>query len=89
MLRVARAYIADNAVAEEIVQGSLLRVLRSIDRFEARSILKAWVFRIPVNTALNGLAVNGAALPSPARGREAGEQQTVEPERFRPADPLR
>lgn len=51
MLRVAEMYVASRAVAEEVVQDAWLGVLRGIDRFEGRSSLKTWLFRIVANTA--------------------------------------
>jgi RNA polymerase sigma-70 factor (ECF subfamily) len=87
MLRIARAYIADSAVAEEIVQETWVRVLHSIDRFEARSTLKTWIFRILVNTALNWVARERRSTPfSRLVVEDADSQPAVEPERFRPAD---
>jgi RNA polymerase sigma-70 factor, ECF subfamily len=51
MVRVARMYVPSGAVAEEVVQETWLGVLRGLDRFEGRSSLKTWVFRILVNRA--------------------------------------
>jgi RNA polymerase sigma factor (sigma-70 family) len=51
LLRVARIFTPTRAVAEEVVQETWLRVLGALDRFEGRSSLKTWVFRILVNTA--------------------------------------
>jgi RNA polymerase sigma-70 factor (ECF subfamily) len=51
MQRVAMGYVRTQAVAEEVVQETWLGVLRGIDRFEGRSSLKTWVFRILVNRA--------------------------------------
>ncbi|HWJ45647.1 MAG TPA: sigma-70 family RNA polymerase sigma factor, partial [Gaiellaceae bacterium] len=51
MLHVARMYVSTRAVAEEVVQEAWLGVVRGIDRFEGRSSLKTWLFRIVVNTA--------------------------------------
>jgi RNA polymerase sigma-70 factor (ECF subfamily) len=51
MLRVAEMYVSSRAVAEEVVQEAWLGVVRGIDRFEERSSLKTWLFRIVVNTA--------------------------------------
>jgi RNA polymerase sigma-70 factor (ECF subfamily) len=89
LMRVAAAYVGDPAVAEEVVQETWVRVLRSIDRFEARSTLKTWIFRILVNTALNWLTRERRSTPfSRLAGEEADSQSAVEPERFQPADAL-
>jgi RNA polymerase sigma-70 factor, ECF subfamily len=51
MLRVARMYVSNRAAAEEVVQDAWLAVLRGIDRFEGRSSLRTWIFRIVANLA--------------------------------------
>ena len=51
MLRLARTYVSTQASAEEIVQESWLAVIRGLDRFEGRSSLRMWVFRILTNQA--------------------------------------
>jgi len=87
MVRVAHAYVADHSVTEEVVQETWLRVLRSIDRFEARSTLKTWLFRILVNTALNWVSRERRSTPFSRLAVEGPDgQPAVEPERFRSAD---
>jgi RNA polymerase sigma-70 factor (ECF subfamily) len=49
MLRLARSMVDDDAVAEEAVQDTWMSVVKGIERFEARSSLKTWLFRILVN----------------------------------------
>jgi RNA polymerase sigma-70 factor, ECF subfamily len=49
MLRLAKSMVHDNAVAEEAVQDTWMSVVKGIDKFEARSSLKTWLFRILVN----------------------------------------
>src|SRR3989454_4700379 len=49
MLRVALLYVPSRAVAEEVVQEAWLGVLAGLDRFEERSSLKTWIFRILPN----------------------------------------
>ncbi|MGH2592780.1 MAG: RNA polymerase sigma factor, partial [Anaerolineae bacterium] len=51
MLRLAMIFVPDQAVAEEVVQEAWLGVLRGLARFEGRSSLKTWIFRILTNTA--------------------------------------
>ena len=49
MLRLAKSMVDNDAVAEEAVQDTWMSVIKGIDRFEARSSLKTWLFRILVN----------------------------------------
>src|SRR4029453_11974184 len=49
--RVARLYVANAAIADEVVQDTWLGVIRGIWAFEGRSSIKTWIFRILVNRA--------------------------------------
>jgi RNA polymerase sigma-70 factor, ECF subfamily len=51
MLRLARAHVSSDAMAEEVVQEAWLGILRGLDRFQGRSALKTWAFSIVSNTA--------------------------------------
>jgi RNA polymerase sigma-70 factor (ECF subfamily) len=51
MFRVARSYVPCDAVAEEVVQETWGAVLAQLDRFEERSAVKTWIFRILINRA--------------------------------------
>jgi RNA polymerase sigma-70 factor (ECF subfamily) len=70
--RVARLYIADRAVADEVVQDTWLGVIQGIWAFEGRSSLKTWIFRILINRA---------------KTRAAREGRMVVPDLVQPADP--
>jgi RNA polymerase sigma-70 factor (ECF subfamily) len=63
MLRVARFHVRDRAVAEEVVQETWLAVLDGIDRFEGRSSLKTWLFRILSNRAKTRGEREGRSVP--------------------------
>jgi RNA polymerase sigma-70 factor (ECF subfamily) len=84
MLRVAQLYVKTRAVAEEVVQDAWLGVLAGIGRFEGRSSLKTWVFRILTNTAKTRAEREGRSLPFSSLapdGLETGEP-SVDPDRF-------
>ena len=46
-------YVGDRTVAEEVAQETWLAVLEGVDRFEGRSSLKTWIFRIAVHEGCN------------------------------------
>src|SRR6266545_4435971 len=51
--------------AEDLVQETLLRAWRAVDRFESRSSVRTWLYRIATNACLNALAERPRrALPS-------------------------
>jgi RNA polymerase sigma-70 factor, ECF subfamily len=50
-MQLALSYFHEHSIAEEVVQETWIAVLRSLDRFEARSSLPTWVFRILTNLA--------------------------------------
>ncbi len=51
MMHVAMSHVRSRAEAEDVVQDTWLGALRSIDRFEHRSSLRTWLFRILKNRA--------------------------------------
>jgi RNA polymerase sigma-70 factor (ECF subfamily) len=81
MLRLAQMYVSSRAVAEEVVQEAWLGVLKGIDRFEGRSSLKTWLFRIVANTAKTRGVREARSLPFSALADDEGEA-TVSPDRF-------
>ena len=52
MLRLAMVYVRAWAVAEEVVQETWMAILEGLNRFEGRSSLKTWMFRILTNCAI-------------------------------------
>jgi len=67
------------AVAEEVVQEAWLGVLKGIGRFEGRSSLKTWVFRIVANTAKTRAEREGRSIPFSSVGEDG---PSVDPDRF-------
>ena len=87
MLRVARGYVRDSRAAEDVVQETWLAMLDGIHRFEARSSLKTWLFRILVNRSITRAMKDRRQIPFSALAPddEAGGP-TVDPDRFLSAD---
>jgi RNA polymerase sigma-70 factor (ECF subfamily) len=83
MLRVARLYCRDRAVAEEVVQEAWLGVLRGIQRFEGRSSLRTWLFRIVANVAKTRAVREARSVPFSALAGVEEERPSVDPDRFR------
>ena len=82
MLRVALMYVSTRAVAEEVVQEAWIGVLKGIGRFEGRSSLKTWIFRILTNTAKTRAQREGRSVPFSALASAATDGEAVDPERF-------
>jgi RNA polymerase sigma-70 factor (ECF subfamily) len=88
LLRVARIYVGSQSVAEEVVQETWLGVLRGLDRFEGRSSLKTWIFKILANIATTRAIRERRTLPFSALAETEpdGTVPSVEPDRFLGAD---
>ncbi|MDX6691372.1 MAG: hypothetical protein QOG15_2829 [Solirubrobacteraceae bacterium] len=84
--RLARTFVRDRAVAEEVVQETWVAVLKGIDRFEGRSSLKTWLFQILSNRAKTRALRERRSAPFSALAGEAGEDDDaiVDAERFLP-----
>ena len=83
MLRVAQMFVRDRATAEEVVQETWLAVLNGIDRFEGRSSLKTWLFRILTNRAKTRGQRDGRMVPfSSLAGAGEDDEPSVDPDRF-------
>jgi RNA polymerase sigma-70 factor (ECF subfamily) len=80
LMRMARMFVRDRAVAEEVVQETWIAVLRGIDRFEGRSSLKTWIYRILMNTAKTRGQREARSIPFSAAA--AGDEPSVDPDRF-------
>lgn len=85
MLRVARGYVPNTAIAEEVVQETWLALVRGIDSFQGRSSVRTWLFAVVINIAKSrglrerreadvAVAAFTGGTVDPARFRAAGEQ---------------
>src|SRR5437588_285046 len=63
LLRMALVFVPSKAVAEEVVQEAWLGVLQGLSRFEGRSSLKTWIFRILTNCAKTRAQREGRSIP--------------------------
>jgi RNA polymerase sigma-70 factor, ECF subfamily len=86
LVRVARTYVSTLAAAEEVAQETWLGVLNGLDRFEGRSSLRTWIFRILTNIAKTRAQRDRRTIPFASLEEEGGEREpSVDPERFRPS----
>jgi RNA polymerase sigma-70 factor, ECF subfamily len=88
MVRTARAYLGDGALAEDAVQEAWMGALEGIGRFEGRSSLKSWLTAIVLNCARTRARRELRSVPFSALGAEEAEENepAVDPSRFRGAD---
>ncbi len=94
--RIAASFVSDRAVVDEVVQETWLGVIRGIDRFEGRSSVKTWLYRILMNIARSHGVKEARTRPFTAAGLGAiggngaadvdGYTGAFAPDRFRGAD---
>jgi RNA polymerase sigma-70 factor, ECF subfamily len=88
LLRLAMFYVPNRSVAEDVVQETWLGVLQGLARFEGRSSLKTWIFRILTNRARTRGQREGRSVAfSDLAVAEAGSGElSVDAGQFWPAD---
>jgi len=72
------------ALAEEVVQESWIAVLGGIERFEARSSLGSWLFRIVINRARSTVGRESRMVSFDLAGGDGGAEAEGERVRFQP-----
>jgi len=83
LLRVAQLFVPTRSVAEEVVQETWLAVLTGIERFEGRSSLKTWLFRILTNKAKTRGRRDARIVPFASLAADGDEDGTaVDVDRF-------
>lgn len=87
LIRATQLYVPSQAVAEEVAQEAWIGVLAGIGRFEGRSSLKSWIFRIAINCAKARGPRERRSVPfSSMAPVEGADEPAVDPERFRGED---
>ncbi len=82
LVRLALMYVPNRQAAEDAVQDTWMGVVQGIDRFEGRSSLRTWLFRILLNRAkAKGVAERRHVPASSLDGAEA-HGDAVDPSRF-------
>jgi RNA polymerase sigma-70 factor (ECF subfamily) len=80
---VALLYVPSRAAAEEVVADTWLAVVTGLERFEGRSSLKTWLFRILTNKAKTRGVRERRTVPFSAFVGDGDEDETtVEVDRF-------
>lgn len=82
LLRLARVFVHDEAVAEEVVQDAWMAVLEGLDGFEGRSSFKTWLYRILANRARTRATREGRTVPFSALAGVDDGAPALDPERF-------
>jgi RNA polymerase sigma-70 factor (ECF subfamily) len=75
-------FVSSRTDAEEVVQDAWIGVLRGIGRFEGRSSLKTWLYRIVANTAKTRGVREARSVPFSALAAEREGEPVVDPDRF-------
>ena len=55
LMTVCRRYAPDEAIAKDILQETLIRIFKNIDKFEAIGSFEGWMRKIAVNSSLQWL----------------------------------
>jgi RNA polymerase sigma-70 factor, ECF subfamily len=87
LVRVAMRYVPSRAVAEEVVQDTWIGVIEGIDRFEGRSTLKTWLYKILIYKARARGERERRTVPLSALADD-DSSPSVPTERFRGSDAL-
>jgi RNA polymerase sigma-70 factor, ECF subfamily len=82
LLRLARVFVHNEALAEEVVQDTWVAVLDGLDGFEGRAAFKTWLYRILANRARTRATREGRTVPFSALAAADDDAPALDPERF-------
>jgi RNA polymerase sigma-70 factor (ECF subfamily) len=95
LMRVAMRHVHNRALAEEVLQETSLAAMTGLHRFQARSSLETWLFRILINLARKKRARESRTVPcccverATAAHRRAAPSREDDPDRALLAQELR
>ncbi len=83
LIRMAIGYVANREVAEEVVQDTWIAVIKGLDRFEARSSLRTWIFGIAIHKAKDrGIRDKRQVAFAAFESSEDASGEGIDPSRF-------
>ncbi len=85
LVRVARTFVVNEAVAEEVAQDTWLAMIDGLDRFEGRSSLSTWLYAIAVNKARTRGARDARQVSFDPQDPTDAPWRSVAPRRFEPS----
>src|SRR5713101_6703703 len=85
LLRLAVAFVQSPAVAEEVVQETWMAVVTGIGRFEGRSSVKTWLFKILTNKAKTRAVSERRTIAFSQFDSDNADEPAVDSDRFLPA----
>lgn len=85
LLRFLRNYLPSADLAEDVAQETWVAVLNGLDRFQGRSSLKTWIFRIGANRAQSRMRRERRTVPFGSFTSPTGDEEDADIERLLPA----
>jgi len=82
LLRLAVTFVQSPAVAEEVVQETWMAVVTGIGRFEGRSSVKTWLFKILTNKAKTRALRERRTIPFSEFDSDNADEPAIDPDRF-------
>jgi len=86
LVRLALSFVQDARLAEEAAQETWIAVLKGLDRFEARSSIKTWIFSILAHRAKTLGQRENRVVSFSELDDVFDNAPAVNPERFRPSN---
>ncbi len=80
--RLALKILGDQLDAEDVLQNTFLKALQSISKFEGRSSLSTWLYRIAVNESLMLIRKRKPVTPVPVDHEPGDEEEIQHPTQF-------